>query len=54
MGLEGLLSKRAFSSGLRFMMEKFADLTSRAVYRIINAVDKFAFIVHTLGLKWED
>lgn len=27
---------------------------SGAEYRIVSAVDKFAFIVHTLGLKWRD
>ena len=54
MGPEGLLSKRTSHPGLWLTMRTLADVTFRAEYRIINAVDKFAFMVHTLGLKWEN
>ena len=49
MGLEGLQIKCTclpFRLGL-------ADVFSLEC-RIVSAADKFAFITHTLGLKWED
>ena len=55
MGLGGRLSKCTSPFRIAFVDEK--DLLicfSCAGCRIISAVDKFAFIVHTLGLRWKD
>lgn len=38
----------------RTAMKTFANVFIYFVCRIVSAVDKFAFIVHTLGLKWGD
>jgi hypothetical protein len=55
MGLGSRLSKCTSPSQIAFVDEKdFLMYISRAECRIISAADKFAFVIHTLGLKWED